>query len=67
MLIVGIDGQNQVRCCEEGVRCSYTHEGRAIVLKDDCPHFSLYICRMPVLLQEKLQQKPYEMQVCLLE
>ena len=37
MLIVGIDGQNQVRCCEEGVRCNYTYEGRAIVLKDACP------------------------------
>ncbi len=66
MLIVGIHGGNQVRCCEEGIRCSYTHEGQAIVLKDDRPHFSLHICRMPVLLQEKLQQKPYGMQVCLL-
>ena len=37
MLIIGIDDGNQVRCCEEGFRCSYTHEGRAIFLKDDCP------------------------------
>ena len=36
-------------------------------LKTIARHFSLHICRMPVLLQEKLQQKPYEMQVCLLE